>query len=203
MNKKAPLYLLGGAAVVLFLLPGISSAADALKDVFVNNDTAHPVPVAAQGTTQVGGTVGVSGTVTVGGAVDVRTGPEARTPYEQTKFFNQDNTTCTSFVCTVTFPAVPAGKRLVVTYASARWALTTGGTGASLRLTNGGTSDSDRSVLLPAPTNVGFTSMVASGPVTFFVEAGRSPTLEMTGQYVLPVSNTAEAAVTGYLVPAT
>ncbi|HET7488064.1 MAG TPA: hypothetical protein VFJ85_09055 [Acidimicrobiales bacterium] len=200
MSKKV-LYVLGGAAAVLFLMPGISAATDTFKDVFVQNDTAHPVPVAAQGTTQVGGTVNVGGTVSVGGSVDVRTGPEARTPYEQTKFFNQDNTTCTQFVCTVTFPAVPAGQRLVVTYASARWALTTGGTGASLRLTNGGTSDSDRSILLPAPTNLGFTSMETAGPVTFYVEAGRSPTLEMTGQFVQPVSNTAEAAVVGYLVP--
>ena len=184
--RKVLLVAAGLVAGVL-LTPGISTAADTFKEVFVTNSTANPVPVQAQGTTQ------------VAGSVDVRTDPSARSPYQQAKLFNQTNTTCTQFVCTATFPAVPAGQRLVVTYASARYALSSGGTAPSVRLTATGTT---AAILLPAPVNIGFDSYLASGPVTFYVEAGQSPTLELGGQFVQPVSNTAEVAVTGYLVPA-
>ena len=187
MNKKL-LLILAVAATLLFVVPGISTAADSLKDVFVSNDSAHPVPTQAQGTTQ------------VGGSVDVRTGPEARTPYQQRNLFNQTAQTCTQFVCTATFPTVPAGKRLVVTYASARYALTAGGTAPSVRLTDG--TSSGASILLPAPVNIGFDSWLAASPVTLYVEAGQTPALELGGQFVQPVSNTAEVAISGYLVPA-
>ena len=47
------------------------------------------------------------------GAVQVSS--PATQPYQETIRFNQSETTCTQFVCLVDFPAVPAGKRLVVT----------------------------------------------------------------------------------------
>lgn len=189
MNRKL-LFVLVGAAVLLFVSPGISTAADAVKGVFINNDAAHPVPTAAQGTTQ------------VAGSVDVRTGPEARTPYQETDLFNQSAETCTQFVCTATFPAVPAGKRLVVTYASARYGLSSGGTAPSVSLTDGTSAFSGDAILLSAPVNIGFDTWLAAGPVTFYVEAGQTPTLELGGQFVQPASLTAEVAISGYLVPA-
>jgi hypothetical protein len=188
MDKNV-LYVLVGVAGLLFLVPGISTAADSIRAVLITNDSAHPVPTQAQGTTQ------------VAGSVDVRTGPEARTPYQQTDFFNQTAQTCTQFVCTASFPAVPAGKRLVVTYASARYALSSGGTAPSVRLTDGNSPSNGTSILLPAPVNIGFDSWLAAGPVTFYVEAGQAPTLTLGGQFVQPVSNTAEVAISGYLVP--
>ena len=102
-------------------------------------------------------------------------------------------------MCEVSFPAVPAGQRLVVTYASAIYGLSPGGTGASVRLSNGGSDE----ILLPAAVRTGFDTHMAAGPVSFYVEAGGVPTLELSGQYTQPASLTATAAVVGYLVPAT
>lgn len=187
MPKKL-LAALGGVVGVLFLLPGISTAAESFKDVFVTNTPANPVPTQAQGTTH------------VAGSVDVRTGPEARAPYVHSLLFNQTASTCTNFVCTASFPAIPAGQRLVVTYASARYALSSGGTAPSVRLSANGLSE--KSILMPAPVRIGFDSYVAASPLTFYVEAGQTPRLELGGQFVQPVSNTAEVAITGYLVPA-
>jgi hypothetical protein len=187
MRKKL-LVALGLVVGVLFLLPGISTAADSFKNVFINNTAANPVPTQAQGTTQ------------VAGSVDVRTNPEARAPYVHSQLFNQTATTCTNFVCTASFPTVPAGQRLVVTYASARYALSSDGTAPSVRLSAGVTG---KSILMPAPVRIGFDSYIAASPVTFYVEGGQIPSLQLGGQFVHPVSNTAEVAITGYLVPAT
>lgn len=192
--KKAALFVLGGALVGVFLMPGISTAADVVRGVVIANDAEHPVPVRAQGTTEVAGTVGVSGTV------DVGTLASERTPYQHSFLFNQTATTCTQFVCAASFPAVPAGQRLVVTYASARFALTSGGVSPSVSLSVDG--QTSPSVILPAPQRIGFDSYIASGPVTFYVPGGGVPTLELGGQFVLPVSNTAEVAIVGYLVAA-
>ena len=186
--KRTALFVLGGALVGVFLMPGISTAADSFKDVFITNDASRPVPTQAQGTTQVGGTVNVG------------TDASERAPYQHSFLFNQTASTCTQFVCTASFPAVPAGQRLVVTYASARYALSSGGTAPSVSLSvNGQTSPS---ILLPAPQRIGFDSYVAAGPVTFYVGAGGVPTLELGGQFVQPVSNTAEVSLVGHLVPA-
>jgi hypothetical protein len=185
---KSALFVIGGALGVVLALPNISTAAEKLQSVFIANDAANPVPVRAQGTTPVSGTV------------DVRTTPDDRTPYQKTIFFNQTSDTCTQFVCSVAFPTVPAGQRLVVTYASARYALSSNGLAPSVRVTANGL---DESILLPAPERIGFDSYIASGPVTLFVEAGRHPGIDLGGQFVLPVSNTAEVSITGYLVPST
>jgi hypothetical protein len=160
-----------------------AQAAQAILPVKVTNSALEPVPVS--------GTVAIDGSVQVG----------EREPFQETQFFNQTPDTCTQFVCDVTFATVPEGKRLVVTYASARYALSSGGTVPSVRVSNGGGFD-EESILLPAPVRIGFDSYVASGPVTFYVDAGDDPTLSLGGQFVLPTSNTAHASIVGYFVPA-
>ena len=167
--KKKVLYVLGGIAAVLFLMPQVSTAADSLKNVFVTNDTAHPVPTLAQGTTQVGGSVSVDGSVDVNGSVDVGTGPEAREPYQKTLVFNQDPSVGTQFVCTASFPAVPAGKRLLVTYASARYALTSGGTAPSVELTDGTSVFTGDSQFEDPTGSISAAAVVITIPIILFV----------------------------------
>ena len=169
--RKSVLAGLGIAAVVL-AYPTVTIA-KTITDVFITNDAANPVPVAQQGpvsvngSVDVSGTVGVSGTVDVGDPVVVAGNANDREPYERTIFFNQTATTCTQFVCKVSFDPVPAGKRLVITYASAQWALTAGGNNATAAVGINGNGSTDPQILLPAAVLSGFASYVASGPVTF------------------------------------
>ena len=163
----------------------VAQAAQAILPVRVMNTAAEPVPV--------------TGTVSVNGAVQVSN--PATQPYQETIHFNQSATTCTQFVCEVDFPAVPAGKRLAVTFVSATYGLSPGGTLASVEL-GINASFNEPSILLPAQ-RTGFDTYLASGPVTFYVDAGDEPTLELQGQFVQPASLTATASLVGFLIPAT
>src|SRR4051794_26374006 len=163
----------------------VAQAAQAILPVRVTNTAADPVQV--------------SGKVAIDGAVEV-TAAAADQPYQETVHFNQSAATCTNFVCEATFAAVPAGKRLVVTYLSATYGLSPGGTLATVELGING-SFNRPSIVLPAERS-GFDSYVASGPVTFYVDAGNKPTLDRQGQFVQPASLTASASIVGYLPPA-
>ena len=166
----------------------VAWAATPFQNVLVTNTPDKPVPVV--------GTVEIEGTSTVQVAAELD-------PYEHSDFFNQGPDTCTQFVCAVRFPAVPAGKRLVITYASARWRLTAGGLSPSASLgINGNVGINDPQILLPAPAPISPDNYIASGPVTYYVDAGDQPTLSLGGQFVIPTSNTAFASVVGYLVDA-
>jgi hypothetical protein len=57
-------------------------------------------------------------------------------------------------------------------------------------------------LLLPAPVSTGPGTFIASSPLTFYVEAGLSPVLELQGINIGFASLTATAAVVGYLVDA-
>lgn len=166
-----------------------------------------PLPLPVTGTVGVSGSLDVNvtntPTVTIANSATspliVRTLPEAPTPYQRSLFFNQGPDTCTDFVCTITFDAVPAGHRLVVTYASARFALSGAMTSANVRI--GPASTSEASILLPPPTSLGGTNVSTASPVTFYVEAGDQPEISVGGQFVSGVSNTAQVALVGHLVP--
>ena len=56
-----------------------------------------------------------------------------------------------------------------------------------------------RAGLLPA-TRIGLETHLASGPVTFYVDAGDVPTLALSGQFVQPTSLTVSPSIVGYLV---
>jgi hypothetical protein len=171
----------------------IAQATGLAQAVTVDNTAANPVPVREQNLDSGSIKVREQGTVKV-------TADEE--PYEHVDFFNQTAATCTQFVCHVTFPAVPAGKRLVITYASARWALTAGGNFAIATVGINGNDSTDPQILLPAAVQVGTVNWVAAGPVTLYAEAGDVPTMSLQGQFVQPVSNTAEASIVGHLVDA-
>ena len=163
----------------------VAQAAQAILPVRVMNSPTEPVPV--------------QGTVSINGAVQVAAAA-ADVPYQETVHFNQGPATCTQFVCEATFATVPAGKRLVVTFVSAVYGLSPGGTLASVELGING-SFSRPSILMPAEKS-GFDTYIASGPVTFYVPAGDNPTLGLQGQFVQPASLTASATIVGYLTPA-
>ena len=206
--RRSVLVGIGVVGGLLIGLPGVSVAKD-IADVFITNGTDAPVPTAAQGITNVAGTVDVGSvpTVNVAGTVDVGSMPTVnivsatdREPYQHRVLLNQTEANCTPFVCTASFPAVPAGKRLVITYASARYAITAA---ASQQVRLGVNGDvAEPFILLPAPVSIA-DGYLASGPVTFYVEAGSVPTLSMIGQFVSPLSITAVASIVGHLVPAT
>ena len=181
--------IVGASFVIAAVVPAIAYAAPKVQEVFITNDASSPVPVAVQSDAS-------------SGPLQVESGPSDRDPYQKSVFFNQTATTCTNFVCEVAFDAVPVGKRLVITYASARWALTAGGTNATVVLGVNGNGTEDPQILLPAGVATSPTSFVAAGPVTFYAEAGDVPTLSLQGQFTQPVSNTAQAGIVGYFVPA-
>jgi len=121
-------------------------------------------------------------------------------PYQKFISFNQGGAYCYNFACSVEFPAVPAGKRLVITYVSAQFGLASGGTLASVALTT--SSNENNQELLPAPALDGLGRFyICASPVTFYVNAGDHPVVIMGGQYMLDNnSNGAQVSVTGYLV---
>ena len=122
-------------------------------------------------------------------------------PYQHIISFNQNATYCYSYACVIEFPVVPAGKRLVITYASAQFALAgSGNTLASVALT---TSVNDQvQMLLPAPALDGLGRFyISASPVTFYVNAGVHPEMVLGGQFVLDNgNNTAQVSLTGYYV---
>jgi hypothetical protein len=134
-------------------------------------------------------------------AVNALASGGSRTPYQHAVRFNQSMTTCTQFVCEVNFPAVPAGKLLVVTYASARYVMDLSLGSAAVELRDAASIND--TVLLPAPVPSGpFGTVIAAGPVTFHVAAGRTPRLALGGNGVGLASNTALASIVGHLIDA-
>jgi hypothetical protein len=106
-------------------------------------------------------------------------------------------------VCHVVFPAVPAGKRLILTYASAEFALAPGGLFPSVEILEDDFVTAT-GIALPAPAREGPSgdSYVAAGPITLYVEAGKTPTMFVDGQF-LSTENTATTTLVGYLVSTT
>ena len=121
-----------------------------------------------------------------------------RTPYQSNQLYNPSASICpNNFYCQIAFPAVPAGKRLVVTHASATYSMNAGATEAIVEIGNGLFSTMD----LPAPVNVGGNRYLASSPVTYYFEPGETPYIFITGGSVI-TGNTGHASIVGYLVPA-
>jgi len=181
----------------------IAQATGLAQAVTISNTAAQAVPVREQNLDARGNVkVHEQGTAEVHVTNDSLTVSSGVEPYEHSLFFNQTGSNCTQFVCDLTFPAVPAGKRLVVTYASARWGITTGGNNATVVLGVNGNGVSDPQILLPAAVQSGTNNWVAASPVTFYAEAGDVPTLSVQGQFTQPVSNTGQAAIVGHLVDA-
>jgi hypothetical protein len=119
------------------------------------------------------------------------------TPYQSNQLYNPSASICPNqFYCQIGFPAVPAGKRLVVTHASATYSMNAG---ASEAIVSIGASLFD-TMDLPAPIFVGTNRYVASSPVTYYFEPGATPYVFITGGSVI-TNNTGHASLVGYLVP--
>jgi hypothetical protein len=99
--------VLAGAALV----PAGVAGAGTLLSVFVANDSSHPVPTQAIGTTKVDGAVTVANGAERPVPVAVQTG----TPYQKQSTIRVRNT----FGASTEFLAVPAGKDLVIEHISA------------------------------------------------------------------------------------
>lgn len=122
-----------------------------------------------------------------------------RNPYQKSIVLNQGAAAgCTTIACFFVFDTVPAGKRLVITYVSAGWALASGGAGASAIMYLDGTNSGPTPYLV-APVNTGFNYYVSAGPVTFYAEPGYTPTVVVGGQF-LATGITAVVHLTGYFV---
>jgi hypothetical protein len=121
-------------------------------------------------------------------------------PYQHFVSFNQGTGYCYNFACTIEFPVVPDGKRLVITYASASFGLQSGGTLASVALAS--SANQNNQVMLPAPALDGLGRFYLSGsPVTFYVDEGHRPVMILGGQYMLTNGEySAQVSVVGYLV---
>jgi hypothetical protein len=125
-----------------------------------------------------------------------------RSPYQHGVIFNQSPSDCSNYSCTVYFPAVPAGYRLVVTYASAFYKLGNGSAGGSFASVSlGADYDDNARLMLPRPLTIGDNTYIASGPITYYVEPGRSPILHLDGSPVATDGGfSAQVTVVGYLV---
>ena len=118
-------------------------------------------------------------------------------PYQNNQLYNPSASICPNqFYCQIAFPAVPAGKRLVVTHASATYSMNAGAVEAIVSIGNSLFSTMD----LPAPVGVGFNRYVASSPITYYFEQGETPYIFITGGSVI-TNNTGHASLVGYLVP--
>ena len=119
------------------------------------------------------------------------------TPYQSNQLYNPSAAICpNSFFCQIAFPPVPAGKRLVVTYASATYSVTQTGTEEIVSI---GANLFD-TLDLPAAVYVGTFRYVASSPITYYFESGQTPYIFIGGSSVL-TNNTGHASIVGYLVP--
>jgi hypothetical protein len=119
-------------------------------------------------------------------------------PYQETARFNQGSGLCTQFNCELTFSPVPAGKRLVVTHVSAVFAAGSPSAFVFVELTD---SSHLPALLLPAPpTSTTPGLQISSSPVTFYVDAGKSPLLRLVASGIGNLSTPATASVIGHLV---
>jgi hypothetical protein len=123
-----------------------------------------------------------------------------RSPYQSSVVIVQNSANCPSgSTCTVHFPAVPAGKRLVVTYAGAEFTLANGVDRGIVSLAINGNAAGPQ-ITIPVSYVTGNIPLnVAGTPVTFYVEAGNVPTLLLRGAAVQTGLN-AVGGIAGYLV---
>jgi hypothetical protein len=121
----------------------------------------------------------------------------ARSPYQQAIIFNQGASTCTAFVCLVSLPAIPAGKRLQVTYVSYLYGAPSGNARVSIKPDNGPFT---QGAYLPLPQSNGANVYAGGSPVTLYVEAGNNPTVSLEGLNVASSSTSAQVMVVGHLI---
>jgi hypothetical protein len=104
------------------------------------------------------------------------------------------------------FPAVPAGKRLVVTHASGQFQLTTSSIVRARLLSVPSTATSSCAVISGVPfallPPIDFSSLIASfaGPTQFYVEEGAIPAIFVQSPFDLSAGKVADFSIQGYLI---
>lgn len=141
-------------------------------------------------------------TTQVAGTVNVDQNSSDREPYQHLESLFQTECAQEGIDCHISFPFVPNGKRLVITYASVRFqhSSTSSGDGARAMLSLSGLCPCDEDIHLPAPVDTGNGILLAAGPVSFYAHSGSSPTIIFETEF-LASSFEAEASIVGYLVP--
>ena len=123
-----------------------------------------------------------------------------RNPYQQTMSFVAGVSTCSNnFTCTVNFPAVPAGKRLVLTYVSAAFGTAPNPASASITVSQSANTYLRLPAVTVNPAVVG-ARFIASGPVTFYYEPGDVPSVTLSAQ-TINFGSTDDVSLVGYLIP--
>ena len=130
-----------------------------------------------------------------------------RVPYQESLRIRNDSVNCplppsrTNFYCVATFPAVPAGMRLVVTHVSADYSRSEPGEVALVKL--GMNANLVFTLALPVPVQVPnnrFGRFVVSSPVTFFINSGESPSVFLFAASSDKVDAEIHVVLVGYLV---
>ena len=119
--------------------------------------------------------------------VTIRLTPSASCPYDNS--------------CFIVFPAIPAGKRLVLTHASGS---VSANETAWMRITDAPSLEAGGLFLLPGRVGSGSGPgfFIASSPVTFYVAAGRTPVIHIVSPFLSSTNYEAQATLVGHLVNA-
>jgi hypothetical protein len=159
----------------------------------------NPLPVPVAGSTTVTGNVNASqsGTWNVG----ITGTPTVQDRDSQARNFYQNvvSNSCTGTPCVVAFPAVPAGKRLIVQQVSAVVAFNSAGAGAPVQIELRGANVFQFLPITPAPANFpGETQYLAHAGVLAAYDSGQNPDVDV----FVPnnSSYTALASISGYMI---
>ena len=165
--------VLGALALQTLCLPWTSAlAAQPPEQVTVINGPASPVPVA--------------------GTLNVNPGPQVSNPYQISRAVG-DSSTCAP-QCSFIFPAVPNGKRLVITNVSSQ----IGSNQDALVIESNALSLNAITFFVPKAYP---TALYLSAPVTFYFEAGSTPSARIFVRDSA-VRETLIVTFVGFLVPA-
>jgi hypothetical protein len=189
MHQAPSRLLCAAAALALMSVPALAdngvSPVLVVNPVSLNPATPNPVTIVNPG--------GAPSAVTVNGTVTVQNRDEpGRNPYQEST-----GTACTTVppVCIASFPVVPAGHRLVVTFVSAFIQPSLTGIRGALAI-EGLSGDV---AVFPFTSTIGSAS--AAQPMTFYFEAGQVPQVKFEGPPLdVPAITGALASMTGYLV---
>lgn len=125
-------------------------------------------------------------------------------PYQHQIIVSSGDSRCSAFGCDVSFPPVPAGKRLVIQHVSLDQILEPGFT-SSATLRTGGFGETDiRINLIPHEASLGGSRILVrySQPVFGFVDAGVAPLIQ-TGAAGAGIDTNSSTTyfISGFLVP--
>ena len=123
-----------------------------------------------------------------------------RSPLQQNVLINQTADSCPNDdYCVVNFDPVPAGYRLVITYASARFDQLASDPAAYSALAIDGSPFGMQTILPGGADSSLHRFYLGAGAVTFYVDAGHTPSILFSG-FNIRTGDTSQAAISGYLV---